>query len=181
MCIRDRYITPKMSSREARVLNLLSTYLSDGKSSVLYKKMVDDKKMALGVQTINLAQEDYGTYLMLALPVGDFTLENLLSEIDVEVEKVQQDLISDRDLEKLQNSLETQFVNRNSSVEGIANSLADYYTFYGDTSLINSELDIYRSITKEEIREVANKYLKPNQRVIVDYLPGDENNKTTIE
>ena len=96
-------------------------------------------------------------------------------------EKVQQDLISDRDLEKLQNSLETQFVNRNSSVEGIANSLADYYTFYGDTSLINSELDIYRSITKEEIREVANKYLKPNQRVIVDYLPGDENNKTTIE
>ena len=175
------YITPKMSSREARVLNLLSTYLSDGKSSVLYKKMVDDKKMALAVQTINLAQEDYGTYLMLALPVGENTLEDLLSEIDIEVEKVQKDLISDRDLEKLQNSLETQFVNRNSSVEGIANSLADYYTFYGDTSLINGELDIYRSITKEEIREVANKYLKPNQRVVVDYLPGDENNKTTIE
>ena len=155
--------------------------LNDGKSSVLYKKMVDDKKMALAVQTINLAQEDYGTYLMLALPVGENTLEDLLPEIDIEVEKVQKDLISDRDLEKLQNSLETQFVNRNSSVEGIANSLADYYTFYGDTSLINGELDIYRSITKEEIREVANKYLKPNQRVVVDYLPGDENNKTTIE
>ena len=134
-----------MSSREARVLNLLSTYLSDGKSSVLYKKMVDDKKMALGVQTINLAQEDYGTYLMLALPVGDFTLENLLSEIDVEVEKVQQDLISDRDLEKLQNSLGTQFVNKEiAQLKVPVNSLADYYTFYGDTSLINSEPDIYR-------------------------------------
>ena len=105
-----------MKSREAYVLDMISSILSGGKSSRLYKKMVDDKKMALGVQTINLAQEDYGTYLMLALPVGDFTLQNLLSEIDVEVEKVQQDLISDRDLEKLQNSLETQFVNRNSSV-----------------------------------------------------------------
>jgi len=47
--------------------------------------------------------------------------------------------------------------------------------------LINSELDIYRSITKEEIRDVAKKYLNSNQRVIVDYLPGDETNKTIIE
>ena len=37
------YITPKMTSRESRVLNLLSTYLSDGKSSVLYKEMIDEK------------------------------------------------------------------------------------------------------------------------------------------
>ena len=175
------YITPKMNTREARVLSLLSTYLSDGKSSVLYKRMVDDNKLALAVQTVNLAQEDYGTYLMLALPLGEITLEKLLSEIDEEIEKVKNELITDRDLEKLQNSLETQFVNRNASIEGIANSLSDYYTFYGDTGLINSELDIYRSITKEEIRDVAKKYLNSNQRVIVDYLPGDETNKTIIE
>ena len=175
------YITPKMNTREARVLSLLSTYLSDGKSSVLYKRMVDDNKLALAVQTVNLAQEDYGTYLMLALPLGEITLEKLLSEIDEEIEKVKNVLITDRDLEKLQNSLETQFVNRNASIEGIANSLSDYYTFYGDTGLINSELDIYRSITKEEIRDVAKKYLNSNQRVIVDYLPGDETNKTIIE
>ena len=175
------YITPKMNTREARVLSLLSTYLSDGKSSVLYKRMVDDNKIALAVQTVNLAQEDYGTYLMLALPLGEITLEKLLSEIDEEIEKVKNELITDRDLEKLQNSLETQFVNRNASIEGIANSLSDYYTFYGDTGLINSELDIYRSITKEEIRDVAKKYLNSNQRVIVDYLPGDETNKTIIE
>lgn len=175
------YITPKMNTREARVLSLLSTYLSDGKSSVLYKRMVDENKMALAVQTVNLAQEDYGTYLMLALPLGEITLEKLLSEIDEEIEKVKDELITDRDLEKLQNSLETQFVNRNASIEGIANSLSDYYTFYGDTGLINSELDIYRSITKEEIRDVAKKYLNSNQRVIVDYLPGDETNKTIIE
>ena len=175
------YITPKMNSRDSRILNLLSTYLSVGKSSVLYKKMVDEKKMALAVQTVNLAQEDYGTYLMLALPVGEFTLDSLLEEIDVEIEKVQNDLISERDMEKLQNIVESQFVSRNASMEGIANSLADYYTLYGDTNLINSEIDIYRSITREEIRDVANKYLNSNQRLELDYLPGDEQNKTVIE
>ena len=175
------YVTPKMNSRDSRILNLLSTYLSVGKSSVLYKKMVDEKKMALAVQTVNLAQEDYGTYLMLALPVGEFTLDSLLEEIDVEIEKVQNDLISERDMEKLQNIVESQFVSRNASMEGIANSLADYYTLYGDTNLINSEIDIYRSITREEIRDVANKYLNSNQRLELDYLPGDEQNKTVIE
>ena len=58
-------------------------------SSVLYKKMVNEKKMALAVQTVNLAQEDYGAYLMLALPVGENSLDSLLEEIDVEIEKIQ--------------------------------------------------------------------------------------------
>src|SRR6478609_6832754 len=41
------YRTPSMKSRDARVLDLISSYLSDGKSSKLYKKIVDDKKIAL--------------------------------------------------------------------------------------------------------------------------------------
>ena len=50
-------------------------------------------------------------------------------------------------------------------------------TFYGDINLINTEIDIYRSITREEIKEVANKYLKPNQRLILDYVPTAEKAK----
>ena len=50
-----------------------------------------------------------------------------------------------------------------------------------NTNLINTEIEIYQSVTKEEIREVARKYLMPNQRVVLDYLPGDDNNKTIIE
>jgi len=44
---------------------------------------------------------------------------------------------------------------------------------YGDTELINKEIDIYRSITREEMQEVAKKYLNPNQRAVIDYLPGE--------
>ena len=65
-------------------------------------------------------------------------------------------------------------MNSNSSVSGIANTLARNYMLYDDTNLINSEIEIYRSITREEIKEVANKYLKPNQRVEVEYLPKKE-------
>lgn len=40
-----------------------------------------------------------------------------------------------------------------------------------NTNLVNEELDIYRSISREDIRNVAKKYLNPNQRIIINYLP----------
>jgi len=42
---------------------------------------------------------------------------------------------------------------------------------YGNTNLINDEIKIYRSITREEIRDVAKKYLNKNQRLVLKYLP----------
>ena len=168
------YRTPGFKERDAYVLGMISTYLSDGNSSKLYKRLVEDKKMALAVQAFNLGQEDYGIYGIFALPVGDITLAALRTEIDDEISKMQNELISENDYQKLQNKFENQFVNSNSSVQGIAGSLATNYMLYGDTALINKTIDIYRSITREEIKEVANKYLKSNQRVLIDYLPKDK-------
>ena len=123
---------------------MVSSVLSDGKSSRLYKKLVDTKKKALQVFAFSGAQEDYGSYLIGALPLGDNSLDDLITEMDEEIEKLQTTLISERDYQKLQNKFENRFVNSNSSVEGIANSLARNYMLYDDTNLINTEIDIYR-------------------------------------
>ena len=105
------------------------------------------------------------------MPLGDVSLDTLITEMDEEIAKIQEELISERDYQKLQNQFENQFVNSNSSIEGIANSLARYYMLYDDVNLINNEIEIYRSITREEMRDVAKKYLNPNQRLILEYLP----------
>lgn len=165
------YRTPSQKSRDSYVLNMISSYLSGGKSSVLYKKLVDEQKQALAVQAVNISQEDYGTYALFALPLGDVPLETLLAEMDEEVVKIQNELISERDYQKLQNQFENQFVNSNSSIAGIAGSLATYYMLYDNVNLINNEIDIYRSITREEIMTTAKEYLKPNQRLVLEYLP----------
>ena len=169
--IMAAYRTPSMKTRDSRVLDMISSYFSSGKSSILYKKLVDTKKMALQVGAINLSQEDYGTYILFGLPQGETKLADIISEIDEEVLKMQTTLISEKAYQKLQNQFENNYVDSNSSVEGIANSLARYNVLYGNTNLINTEIDIYRSITREEIRDVAKKYLNPNQRLILEYLP----------
>ena len=168
------YRTPSFTERDSYVLNMISNYLSGGKSSVLYKKLVDEQKQALLVQAANISQEDYGVYALFGLPLGDVPLTDLLAEMDEEIVKIQTDLISERDYQKLQNQFENDFISSNSSVAGIASSLAEYHVYYGDTNLINNEIDIYRSITREDIRDVAKKYLDPNARVILEYLPKKE-------
>lgn len=165
------YRTPSMKTREARVLDMISSILSDGKSSRMYKKIVDDKKMALQVGAFNYSQEDYGTYILYGLPQAPHTAKDLLDQIDEEITKLQTELISEKDLQKLQNQFENQYVNSNATIEGIANNLATYHLLYGDVNLINSEIEIYRSITREEIRDIAKKYLNPNQRMVLDYVP----------
>ena len=173
----NAYRTPGFSERDSRVLDMISTYLSDGPSSKLYKKLVDEKKMALQTGAFNISQEDYSMYVIFGLPLGDNTLDGLVSEMDEEIVKIQGQLISERDYQKLQNKIENGFVSSNASIEGIANSLARYYMLYDDTNLINTEIDIYRSITREEIKDVANKYLNPNQRLVLEYLPETKENE----
>lgn len=165
------YRTPSMKTRDARVLDMISSILSDGKSSRMYKKIVDEKKMALQVGAFNFSQEDYGMYIVYGLPMAPNTLDDLRKEVDEEIVKLQNELISEKEYQKLQNKFENQYVNSNASVEGVAGNLATFYMLYKDVNLINTEIEMYRSITREEIRDIAKKYLNPNQRLELDYIP----------
>ena len=165
------YRTPSNKEKDAYALQMLSTYLSNGKSSVLYKKLVDQDKKALAVQAFNMGMEDAGVFAFFTIPMGATTKATLQSDIDAEIKKLQTELISQEDYQKLQNQFENQFVNSNSSIQGIASSLATYNVLMGNTNLINKEIDIYRSITKEDLKNAANKYLNNNQRIIINYIP----------
>jgi zinc protease len=168
------YRTPSMKTRDARVLDMISTVLSEGKSSRLYKKIVDDKKMALQIGAFSYSQEDYGIYILYGLPQGTNTSEGIVKEIDEEIVRLQTELLTNNEMQKLKNIYDNNYVNGNSNVEGIAENLASFYLLYGDINLINTEIEMYRSITAQEIRDVAKKYLNPNQRLILDYVPSKD-------
>lgn len=165
------YRTPSAKEKDAYTLDMLSSYLSDGKSSILYKKLVDDEKKALQVAAFNQGMVDYGIFAFFAIPMGSTTKQTLQSDIDAEIKKLQTTLISEEDYQKLLNKFENNFVNSNASIQGIAHSLAHNYMLMGDTKLINKELEIYRSVSRQDIMNAAKKYLNPNQRVALDYLP----------
>ncbi|MDO4880078.1 MAG: pitrilysin family protein [Capnocytophaga sp.] len=170
------YRTPKQTDADAITFDFISQILTGGKSSRLYKEMVDEKKEALQVLAFNRAQEDYGIYMMAALPLGNTSLEQLGKDMDEGIKRLQTELISEKEYQKLLNQFENSFVGSNSKMEGIAHSLATNYVFFNDTNRINKELELYRKVTREDIRRVAQKYLNPSQRLNMDYLPEPKSN-----
>lgn len=169
--IMAAYRTPGLATHDSKVLQMISTYLSTGASSKLYKKMVDDKKNSLQVGSFNLALEDYGAYLMYALPNNNTPLNDLLKDVDEEVTKIQNDLISEQDYKKLMNRFENDYVSSNSRMLGVAENLSNHYIYNKNTASVNNDLSEMRKITREEIRSAAKKYLNKNQRVVLYYLP----------
>jgi len=79
-------------------------------------------------------------------------------------------LISDDELQKLKNQIENQFVTSNSSFSGIAESLANYHMYLGDANLINTEVDRYLKVTREDIKTAAQKYYTTENRVTLYFL-----------
>lgn len=165
------YRIPGMTSKESKMLEMASAVLSQGSSSRMFKKMVDDKKNSLQVGSFSYALEDYGAYFTYALPNNDTPLDTLVKDMDDEIVKLQTELISEKEFTKLQNQFENEYVDKNNRMLGVAENLADGYTFYKNTNAINTELEELRKITRQDIQNVAKKYMNKNQRVLLYYLP----------
>lgn len=166
------YRAPGLKSKESMALGLASDVLSQGASSRMYKKMVDNKKNSLQVGSFNYSLEDYGVYIAYGLPSGNVPLDTLLKDMDEEILKLQNDLISEDEFTKIMNQYENNYVGKNARMLGVAENLADGYIFHNkNTNRVNEELDMIRTITRKDIQDVARKYLNKNQRVVLYYLP----------
>lgn len=171
------YHMPAQGTEDSYALEMLSTALSGGQSARMYKSLVDEQQKALQVAAIPFSSEDPGLYLLFGLPTIGGDLKELEDAMDAEIKKVQEELISDREFQKIRNQKENDFISGNSTMAGIAESLANYHVYYGDANLINKEIDRYMKVTKEDIKRVANEYLTEDNRVVLYYLPKSQQNQ----
>ncbi|MDZ7607671.1 MAG: pitrilysin family protein [Cyclobacteriaceae bacterium] len=165
------YHMPAQGTVDYYALNMLTTLLSDGQSSRLYKEIVDNQQKALQVQALPLAGEDPGLFILLGISNMGVSAEDLEQSMDAEIEKVKAELVTEKEFQKVRNQIENDFVTGNSTVVGIAESLADYSVYFGDANLINTELERYTKVTREDLMSVAKKYLNKENRVVLYYLP----------
>lgn len=175
------YRMAEQGSDDYYAMQMLTTLLSGGQSSRFQKEIVDNQELAAFVGSFPFALEDGGLFVSLGLVNVGKTPEELEEAMMAEIERVKSEDISDREFQKLQNQVENNFVSSNSTVRGIAESLADYHVYYGDADLINSEIDRYMAVTKEDIKRVAKKYLTPDNRVTLYYLPKSAQQKPDDE
>lgn len=171
------YHTPKMGTDDWYAMQLLSQLLSQGKSSRFNKEIVEKQQKGLAVGAFMIPNEDPGVAFMYGITNAGVKPEELEKSMLEEVEKVKTAVISDEEYQKLMNQAENDFVSQNQRVSGIAENLATYYTYFRNANLINTELEKYTKITKEDLKRVANKYLTKENRLVVYYLPKSQQKK----
>ena len=173
------YRMPPQTSDDAYALQMASTVLSGGPSSRMYKRLVDQDQTALQVFAFPFTLEQGGAFITFSLANAGKGIDDMTPALEEEIEKLQTELISEREFEKIQNQMESGFIQSNSTMAGIAESLADYHTYYGDADLINTELVRYQNVTREDIQRVAQQYLVKDNRVVLKYLPKSEEPQAT--
>ncbi|MBE7443218.1 MAG: putative zinc protease [Flavobacteriales bacterium] len=165
------YHTPAQGTPDSYAVSMLAQILSQGKSSRLQKSIVDEQQKAIFVGAFPFPTEDPGMALMFGITNMGVGIDELENAINLEVEKVQKELISEEEFQKLKNQIESDMVTSNAKIEGIAENLANYFVYYGDANLINTEIDRYLKVTREDIKRVANEYFRKDNRVVLHYLP----------
>lgn len=168
------YRIPANGTDDFYAVSMLAQLMSQGESSRLQKKCVNETQSAMFVGAFPFALEHPGVTLSFGICTNGTDPKDLENEINTEFDKVKLELISDQEFEKLKNQIENDFVSSNESMMGIAESLADYEMYLGDANLINTEINRYLSVTKQDIQRVANKYFSQNNRVVLYYLPMEQ-------
>ena len=165
------YHTPAQGTPDYYAMNMLATVLSQGKSSRMQKSIVDKQQKAVFAGAFPLPSEDPGLALMFGVANMGVSPTDLEAAMDVEFARVKNELISEDEYQKLRNQTENDFVSANLKMAGIAENLANYYVYYKDANLINTEISRYMKVTREDIQKAAQKYLNKENRVVLYYLP----------
>ncbi len=160
---------PKETDPDAYPLELLGNILSTGRSSRLYKRLVEKEQVALEVEAFPYLLEKAGVLGVYAVGQQGVALDQLDKLITEEVEKVQAEGVTEEEYRKALNNKEAEFASSFGTMNARAKNLARYHFFYGDANLINTELDRYFAVKREDLQRVAKKYLTAERTNVLRY------------
>lgn len=150
------------------VFTVIDDILSRGRTSRLYRRLVEDEKSAIQASTINGYPADKYPNLMLlySYPAQGFTAEqNEVSILD-ELERLKRDLVSPEELAKAKTRSRADLVRQLGSNSGLARQLAAYQVLTGDWRDLFRELDAIDAVTAEDVSRVAQETFTPKNRTI---------------
>ncbi|MDQ6756398.1 MAG: insulinase family protein [Bacteroidota bacterium] len=151
------------------------------RTSILYQTLIKTQK-ALQASAFSRLSELTGEFSFSIVPNRDHTLAEMQTELKNSMAEFEKRGVTDDDLEKFKNSYESQTINRLASVDGKVAQLAAYQTFTGNPNMTGKLLNMYKSVTKEDVMRVYNQYIKNKPAVIESVVPkGKEDLKAAAD
>ena len=164
-----------INDNDSYALDVLSTILGDGRSSVLNQVLKEKKRLAFSVDAGNSTFRDDGIFYISA----NFEPEKckqVQSAIFDEIKNIQDKGVSDEQLSLAKNIIERNTYYSRESITNIATEIGYTMALTNDIKFYDTYLDKIKSVSKDEVKRVANKYLGENRSAVSIILPESSKN-----
>jgi zinc protease len=171
------YHTPNLTSPDNYALDVLSVVLAGGRSSRLHHDLVYQQRLVRSIDAdYNGVSIDPSVFSVTAQLMPEQDPGNVEREIDLLLDQVKSQPISDRELQKAKNQIEAAFVFAQDSIFGQAMKIG-YYEAVGGWRLMDRYLDGIRKVTVEDVQRVAKQYLNRDRRTVGVLIPTNTQEK----
>jgi len=166
------YMAFKMPGRlnqDYYAFDLLSDILSRGQSSRLYNSLLKEQQLFSDINAYISSSLDPGLFIIEGKLVEGVTVEAAEKAIWAELDKIKSELVSDAELTKVKNKVESVLVFSEMSLLDKAMNLA-YYELLGDAALLNQETEAFLKVEAEDIKRISNETFNSNSSSTLYYL-----------
>lgn len=162
---------PERRTPDFYALSLAGSLLFEGDSSRLYQKLVKGDESIVSIEGGVDERRGPSALYIFALPKPGEEASKIRDQIFEEIARIATDGPSEAEMEKLRNSLSNDAVRGRQSTMYRAQRLAEFALYDSDPRLVDSELDLYLSVTAEDIKKAVARYIDVENRVVLDILP----------
>jgi predicted Zn-dependent peptidase len=162
------YHKPNFPSKEDAAANVLAYILTRGRTSRIYKDLIQDKQLAVSVSALAAFPGDRYPNLFgfNAAPRFPHTVEEVEKGILEHVERVKTEPVSERELQKVKNNIDAQNIRSMSSNFGIAMTLVEHQLLFGDWKLFRTYRELIAAVTAADVMNFAKTYLTRENRTV---------------
>lgn len=169
----EGYHVPAKTDPDYVVYEAIASLLSDGRTSRLYKSVVEDQQLALSIAgSYGFPGDRYPTLMLFyALSAPGHSVDQIATELHRELERLQTEPVSAAELDRVKTQARAGQLRAIDSNSTMAALLADYQAKTGDWRNLFAEIDRVGSITPADIQRVARKTFTPDNRTVLKLLP----------
>ena len=166
--LRIGYHKPTLPSRDDFVFDMINGVLTGGRTSRLYKALVEEQQIAVSVSSGNGAPGARydNLFVVSATPRHPHTNEEVEAAIYAELERLKVEPPTERELQKVRNKNQASFIRGLDSNSGMSSQLGYFELIAGSWRYVLTALDTMNGITAEDVQAVATKYFTPQNRTV---------------
>ncbi|MEE2792061.1 MAG: pitrilysin family protein [Acidobacteriota bacterium] len=156
---------------DAYPLHIAAKVLSDGQSSRIYRRLVYEDQLAVSAFGDRSLIEDPNLFYAVSVTQPGRTTAESETALIGELDRLKTELISDQELQRAKNQFARDYVFGRATVEQKASHLSHAAVIHDDVSTVDAEFDVFMTVTKEDVRRVAQTYFTKENRLVLTILP----------